>query len=135
MAICGDPVVGRALVLLLRGSHYDARFLPASSLIEPGLLEGVRLVLLTPTWEFNGARRESLLASLRASSGVAEAPVLELSSSYSERRNGDGEAGVGSEHIVPWPCSPEELERRVEAALLAGADGLPKAAASGSEGA
>ena len=133
VAICGDPVVGRALVLLLRRSRYDARFSPCASLIEPGALEGVRLLVLTPTWEINAERRQALLASLRAALGAMGAPILELSSSYAEWRNGD--AHVGSEHIVPWPCSPEELERRIEAALLAGANGLPRSAISGSEGA
>ena len=38
VAICGDPVVGRALALLLQGSNYDTRFLTASSLGEPGSL-------------------------------------------------------------------------------------------------
>ena len=53
VAICGEPVVGRTLALLLGGSNYDARFLTASSLGEPGSLEGVRLLVLTPTWELD----------------------------------------------------------------------------------
>jgi hypothetical protein len=133
VAICGDAVVGRALVLLLRGSRYDARFLPCASLVEPGALEGVRLLLLAPMWEFNAERRKALLASLRAAASAAGAPILELRSSVGEGLN--GEALVGPEHVVPWPCTPEELERRIEAALIAGADGPPRAAASGGEGA
>ncbi len=65
LAVCGDPVVGRALALLLRGSGYDTRFLPASSLSEPGSLEGIGLLLLAPTPELRVEQREVLLASLR----------------------------------------------------------------------
>ena len=118
VAVCGEQVVGRALVLLLRGSRYDARFVPTSSLSEPGALEGVQLILLTPTWELNGERREILLASLRSASGTAETPILELTASSGEARN--GAASAGSEYTVSWPCSTEELERRIEAALLTG---------------
>ncbi len=118
VAVCGDAVVGRALVLLLGGPRYDVRFVPASSLGEPGVLEGVELVLLTPTWELNGEGRDALLASLRGTPGAAETPILELTSSFSEgTQNGDVRAGP--EHTVSWPCSTEELERRIQAALLA----------------
>ena len=117
VAVCGDPVVGRALVLLLQGPRYDARFVPDSSLGEPGALEGVGLVLLAPTWELNGEGRDALLASLRGAPGAAEAPILELTSSFSEATRIE-EVRVGPEHTVPWPCSTEELERRIQAALL-----------------
>jgi hypothetical protein len=120
-------------VLLLGSSRYDVRFLPASSLSEPGSLEGVRLLLLAPTWELNTERREELLASLRGASGAAEAPILELTSSVGESRN--GEVRVEPEHMVPWPCSTEELERRIQAALFADAEGLRRPATSGCEGA
>ena len=136
VAICGDPLVGRALALLLRSSLYDARFLSASSLSEPGSLEGVRLLLLTPTWELDAEGRESLLASLRGASAAAEAPILELTSTTGEARN--GEARLRPEHTVPWPCSTEELERRIQAALLAapvGSNGLMRSAASEGGGA
>ena len=136
VAVCGDPVVGRALVLLLQGPRYDARFVPASSLGELGALEGVGLVLLPPTWELNGEGRDTLLAALRGALGAAEAPILELTSSFS---NGTriGEVRARPEHTVPWPCSTEELERRIQAALLAdpgGSNVLVKTATSGSEG-
>jgi hypothetical protein len=136
VAVCGDAVVGRALVLLLGGPRYDVRFVPASSLDEPGALEGVEVVLLTPTWELNGEGRDALLASLRGASGAAEAPILELTSSFSGgARNAD--VRVGPERTVPWPCSTEELERRIEAALLAapgGTNGSAKPATPGWEG-
>ncbi len=135
VAICGDPVVGRTLALLLRGSSYDARFLTTSSLGEPGSLEGVRLLLLTPMWELTGEDREALLASLRGASGAAEVPILELTSSFELARN--GEARLRPEHTVPWPCTPEELERRIQAALLADPgrpNDLARPATSGREG-
>jgi hypothetical protein len=127
IAICGDPVVGRALVLLLQGSLYDARFMPILSLSEPGSLEGVRLLLLTLTWELDAERREALLAALEGASSAMEIPILELTTS-GERR--DGEAPSGQEHKVPWPCRPEELERRIGAALCAGPEDLPRPATS-----
>ena len=136
VAVCGDAVVGRALVLLLGGPRYDVRFVPASSLDEPGALEGVELVLLTPTWELNGEGRDALLASLRGTPGAAETPILTLTSSFSEgTQNEDVRAGL--EHTVSWPCSTEELERRIQAALLAapgGTNGSAKPATSEMEG-
>ena len=117
VAIFGDPVVGRALELLLQGSLSKARFVPTSSLGEVGSLEGVRLVLLTPKWESNAGRREALLASLRAASGTAELPILELTTPSGGALQ--GEAGRRPEHTVSWPCSTEELEHRIEGALLA----------------
>ena len=122
VAICGDPVVGRTLVLLLRSSLYDARFMTTSSLDEPGSLEDVRLVVLTPTWELNAGGCEALLASLRDRSDAAKVPpILELTSSSGGARNGN--ARLRPDHTVSWPCSTEELERRIEAALLTDPDG------------
>jgi hypothetical protein len=133
VAICGDPVVGRALALLLRSSLYDARFLTASSLGEPASLEGVRLLVLTPTWELDADSCKALVASLRDAAGAAEVPILELTSSFGGARN--GHARLRPDHIVSWPCSPEELERRIEAVLFTDPDGLPRSATSGSQGA
>jgi hypothetical protein len=133
VAICGDPVVGRALALLLRSSLYDARFLTTSSLSEPASLEGVRLLVLTPTRELDADHRETLLASLKGASDIAEAPILELASSTGGARN--GHARLRPDHIVSWPCSTEELERRVEAVLRTHPGDLPGTATSVSEGA
>jgi hypothetical protein len=91
-------------------------------------LEGVELVLLTPTWELNGEGRDALLASLRNRPGAAETPILELTSTFSEGTQ-NGDVRVGPEHTAPWPCSTEELERRIQGALLAApgaSDGLAK---------
>ena len=141
VAVSGDPIVGRALALLLRSSLYDPRFLTTSSFLnEAGALEGIRLVLLTPRWELDAGRREDFLASLGTSlgseAGFAQVPILELTSSLGGARNGEarnGEARLGLEHTVSWPCSTDELERRIEEALLAtmaGSNGHARPAAS-----
>jgi hypothetical protein len=117
VGVCGDLVVGRALVLLLRGSGYDARFLPASNFGEPGALEGVRILLLTPVSELSTARRKALLAFLKDAPGIAEIPILELATTSKGIR--EGGALDKLEHLVPWPCSTEKLEQRIEATLLA----------------
>lgn len=117
LGVCGEPVVGRALVLLLRGSGYDARFLPASDFGEPGTLEGVRLLLLTPISELSTERRDTLLAFLKHAPAIAEIPILELATTSTGIR--EGGALDKSEYVVPWPCSTEELEQRIEAILLA----------------
>jgi len=114
LAVCGEPAVGRALVLLLRGSGYDARFLPASSLDASGALASVRLLLLAPG--LGSSRRGALSKVLEnVSDGTAKMPVLRLVASPEEAR----ERGEAPERVVLWPCSTEELKRRIEAALLA----------------
>jgi hypothetical protein len=131
VAVTGDPVVGRALVLLLQDPRYDVRFVPTSSLSEPESLKDIQLVLLTPMWELNGEGHDALLASLRGAPGAADTPILELTSSGGAR---NGEARLGPEHTVPWPCSTEELERRIQATLFAApgcSDSLAKPVASG----
>jgi hypothetical protein len=133
VAICGDPIVGRALALLLRSSLYDARFLTSSPLSEPGSLVDVQLLLLTPMWELYAGHREDILALRGDESEAAEIPVLELTSSFGAGRN--GHARLRPEHTVPWPCSTEELERRIQAALLTDPGDLSNFAISGSEGA
>lgn len=117
LAVLGNPVVGRALALLLRGPGYDARFLPASSSSEPGSLEGVRLLLLAPTPELSTERRQAFLALLRDVPGVLEMPVLELVGP--SEQVWEGGARDGSWYATPWPCSIEELKRSIETALLA----------------
>jgi hypothetical protein len=133
VAICGDPIVGRALALLLRSTLYDARFLVSLSLSELGSLEDVQLLLLTPAWELYADRREDILALLGDESDAAEIPVLELTSSFGAGRN--GHARLRPEHTVSWPCSTEELERRIQAALLTDPGDLSSSAILGGEGA
>lgn len=127
LAISGDPVVGRLLVLLLEDSGYEVRFLPRSSLNEPGALEGVRLLVLTPTPELSSERRAALVASLKDTQEAAGLIVLELVTPSEERRREEeeevrDESGGESWQLVPWPSRLPELKRRIEAALLSGSD-------------
>ena len=110
LAICGEPVVGRALARLLRGPRYDTRFVSASLLGETASLEGVRLLLLAPTPDLGAVRREALLAAL-AEVTAAGIPMLELVA-FPER------AKPRHAHMS-WPCSAEQLKRCIEAVLLA----------------
>jgi hypothetical protein len=111
VAIFGEPIVGRALALLLRGARYDTRFVSASSPGEATLLEGVHLLLLVPTPNLSAEHREALLAGLGEATAVADIPMLELVA-FPER--------TGQRHAqVRWPCSAEQLERCIETALLA----------------
>jgi hypothetical protein len=112
----GDPLVDHALVLLLRGSGYDVRVLPASSLNEPRALEGIRLLLLTPPrLTLSPLQREGFLTALRDTIKDASIPVLELTTSPPKTRE---EARDTRWHMVPWPCRIEELEQRIEAASM-----------------
>src|SRR4051812_16706520 len=117
LTILGDPVVGRALMLLLRGSGYEAKFVPASSLLSQHLwLKGSDLLLLTPTPELSSERRVALVASLEEGTSAAEMQVLELATPlFQEMPKG----GIEGErwHYVPLPCSIEELERWIESAM------------------
>jgi hypothetical protein len=117
LAISGDPIVGRALALLLRGPRYDARFVPSPSWGELGSLEGVQLLLITPTPALSDGRREAFVASLVSRAAAASVPILELVTPAGGRR--DGGAGAGPQRLVPWPCSTEELVQCIEGSLLA----------------
>jgi hypothetical protein len=116
VAVWGDPVVSQTLVLLLRGSGYDVRLLPSSSLIKPELLKGVQLLLLTPTPELDTERREALTATLKDMQGAAGLLVLELVTSSEERQENEGRDETWLK--VPWPLRSEELEQWIEDALL-----------------
>ena len=118
LAVCGDPVVGRALVLLLQEPRYDVKFLPISSLNEPGVLEGVQLLLLAPMPELSIGYHEALLASLRDEAAAAKIPILELVVSPDKTRGGKA-YDDGLVQAAPWPCRIEELKRRIEVVLLA----------------
>jgi hypothetical protein len=116
LTILGDPVVGRALMLLLRGSGYEAKFVPASPLLSQHLsLPGSDLLVLTPTPELSSEDREALVASLEERTSSLEMQVLELATPFQETPKGamEGERW----HYVPWPCNVEELERWIEAVL------------------
>lgn len=111
VAVCGDQIVGQALVLLLHDPAYAIRFLPASTLTDPGALDDLRLLLLTSTPRQSSERRDSLVKSLKRGM-VADIPILQLVTS-SETQT----VRVGSDHTVSWPCSIGELKRRINEAL------------------
>ncbi len=117
LAVWGDPIVSRALALLLEGSGFEARLVPAFSSPHSNALEGVHLLVLTPTPGLSIEHRESLLMSLKDTLKDPKVPVLELATPPKETREG----GTRDEswYIVSWPCSLGELEQEVEAALFA----------------
>jgi hypothetical protein len=117
LTILGDPVVGRALMLLLRGSGYEAKFVPASPLLSQHLwLKGSDLVLLTPTPELSSEDREALVASLEERTSSLKMQVLELATPSFQETPKEGMEGERW-HYVPWPCNVEELEQWIEAVL------------------
>ena len=116
IVISGDPLASRILALLLQDSSYQAKSLPIASLNESGLLEDVQLLLLTPTQALSTEDRKALLASLKEMPRETELIVMELI-----REEEEEEAQELQTHKVPWPCKMDELERRIEAALLTAA--------------
>jgi DNA-binding response OmpR family regulator len=108
----GDPLVGRSLVVVLQGFGYAARYLNGNFAYEPAELpEEVKLVILAPRMKTE--RRKAFLSNMRSSATMAGLPVLELATVLDEVRA--EQEGVG---LVAWPCSTEELVRRIEADLL-----------------
>ena len=107
-----DPVVGHALVLLLRSSSYDVGFLLDTSLSEPGVLEGARLLLLAPS--LGAERRKTVLSLIEFGAATKSVPILELAA--------DGSASRARERhlVMPWPCRMEDLQRQIEMMLLTG---------------
>jgi hypothetical protein len=106
----GNSVAGRALEALLQGVGYDTRLIEDPPERSPEqLLEGVRLLLLTPT--LSAESRETLLAEMGSTLDAANIPVLTLSTSLKE-------ALVEGPTFIPWPCRLEDLTRRIEAVLL-----------------
>lgn len=113
IAICGDPVVARALAELLQDHCYSTKFMPISSLHETGALEGVGLLLLTCTMGLSPGHRDAVPASVEDRGAVADIPVLKLVAFSGKMR-------AQPRNAVPWPCSTAELKRRIEEALDAG---------------
>jgi hypothetical protein len=114
--ICGDPITGRALTLLLRSSGYASRFLLSRSFEEPLALKDVRLLVLTPTPQLSTERRDALVTLLKETSEGMNMPVLELVTPHEAGRR--EEVASESWHAMPWPCRLEELEWRIDAAWL-----------------
>jgi hypothetical protein len=78
VANCGDPVVGRALALLLVPSRYEARLASLETSVKPERIEDTGVVLLAPTPGLSSARRESLTVILGKRAAAVGIPVLEL---------------------------------------------------------
>jgi hypothetical protein len=114
----GDLLVSRSLEVVLRSVGYDARFLNGSFTNEPTepLHEEVGLVIFAP--RTSTERRKAYLGRLRGTPVTARIPVLELVTSSEASPNGREEPV----ELAFWPCPTEELERRIEAALLNGAN-------------
>ena len=119
MVVSGDPFGSRILALLLRDSGYRAEFLPISSLTEPGALEDVQLLVLTPTWALlSTEENKALVASLEEMTRDTGLIVMELITLSEERHTEEGAQEERPSHKkVPWPCGIDELEQRIEAAL------------------
>jgi hypothetical protein len=123
MVVSGDPFGSRILALLLIDSGYRAEFLAIWSLNEPGALEDVQLLVLTPTWALlSTEERKALLASLREMARDTGLIVMELITLSDERRTEQEEEEEEEAQELPsykvlWPCGIDELEERIEAAL------------------
>jgi hypothetical protein len=119
IAVSGDPFASRILALLLRDSGYRAEFLAIWSLNEPGALEDVQLVVLTPTRALlDTDEHKALLTSLREMTRDRGLVVVELITLSEERRTEEeGPQELQSHKKVLWPCRIDELEQRIEAAL------------------
>ena len=97
------PLIGPRL--LLRGCRCEARFLlPASSLGEPGSLEGVRLLPVTPMPVLSAERGGTFSAPFGEAPRIAELAVLEPILSPGGALIIRGGARAESERGVPWRC-------------------------------
>ena len=115
LAVCGDPIICRALVLLLRGPDYDVKYLPVASLGAPGALAGVQVLLLA--LERDATHREALLDGLKEATDATKIHVLELTAAHEDRPEWP-RGYVRSNRGVPWPCSTEELKRYIGQTLF-----------------
>ena len=110
LAVCGDPIICRALVLLLRGPDYDVKYLPIASLGAPGALAGVQVLLLA--LERDATHRGALLDGLKEATDATKIHVLELTAAHDSRPEWP-RGYVRSNRGVPWPCSTEELKQHI----------------------
>jgi hypothetical protein len=101
-----DPVVARALELLLRSTGHDARFVadPADTRLDERLAS-LQLLLIAP--EVSPQRAQALVC---AADPARRTPVLELVPLSASAR-----PRMVSQ--VSWPCGTERLVRAIDAAL------------------
>ena len=115
--LSGDPLVGRALELLLEGAGYEVGLLEVSEALRvEDLLQGVDVLLLDRG--LSDGRREDSLGALAGTLETATIPVLSLSP-------GPEGASAEEDRVVPWPCRMEDLLREIEAARTAAGGGEP----------
>ena len=112
--LSGNPLVGRALELLLDSAGYEVRLLEEPEAFKArALLEDADVVLLGHGLGDN--RREDFLGAMTSRLQTATIPVLALSP-------GPKRALAGVDRPVSWPCRIEDLAREIEASLrVAGA--------------
>ncbi len=106
----GDPTVGQTVASALGAAGYDARWFLNGSFFEATAeqFEGTRLIVLGP--RLSPQRRAALLGKVRSTPALSGLPLLELDTSL----NGTETVPI---HHVPWPCSLEVLENRIESVL------------------
>ncbi len=106
----GNPVISRALGILLRSVGYEVRLLgePEDYRAEE-LLEGVDILLLGSG--LCDGYRETFLGDIARAWDTAVIPVLSFSPNL--------QGGLAdAERLVQWPCTTESLAQQIEAALL-----------------
>ncbi len=125
LAVCGDPIICRALVLLLRAPDYDVRYLPTTSLSVSGTLTGVQILLLA--LECDTERRRMILELLDRATDVDGIHILELTAAFEGRPEWRREHTRADREIY-WPCSTEQLKQRINTALTNSSltDGTPQ---------
>ncbi len=115
--LSGDPMVGRALELLLEGVGYEVRVLeePDAKGVRD-LLHDIDVLILDRN--LSNGRREDLMGALATTLETATIPILSLS------RGSEG-TPAGEDRVVPWPCKIEDLAREIEAARTEAGGGAP----------
>ncbi len=115
LAVCGDPVICRALVLILRSPDYDVKYVPTASLGVSGSLAGVQVILVAS--ERDNERRRTILELVEEAIGADQVHVLALSAAFENRPELRREH-AWADHKISWPCSTEKLKRRIEVAMI-----------------
>jgi hypothetical protein len=105
----GNPVVGKALQLLLSNLGYDARYMPQISFDKRDMLNGIQLLLFVGA--VHAEQRANSASSVESVRDKVDVPILKLASS-TRRTQAENE-----KNLVAWPCRMDELKRRIDAAL------------------
>ena len=106
-------MVGRALAYLLQDTYRETHLIEDPCTGEPAELPaGIQVLVVAPA--VSTECRERFLASLRSTPGTAAIPVLTLSAVLKD-------VLADQMGLVMWPCRTEDLNREIDAALLAAA--------------